>query len=259
MERLGDGDWTTPTPFYEDGFIPWRLVPYAGRIWMIGYTGGENIYDMEADPVRIHWLASEDGESWSPAVGGEAVVLEGGGSETGFSFTEDGAVVAVVRNENGDADGWGSKVCRAEANALDDWRCESDPRKYDSPLLFNHAGIFWLVGRRNVTETGNYDLGGDDRTHAQRSFNNQTTYWLEPKRCSLWRVDPESLTVHFETDLPSRGDTCFASVIEADPDADHDYDLYNYTSPLDGEDVGWQDGQNGPTLIYRLALTLPTQ
>ena len=33
--------------------------------------------------------------------------------------------------------------------------------------------------------------------------------------------------------------------------------VYNYTSPLDGEDLDWFRAQGGPTIIYRTTLTLP--
>ncbi len=256
MERTSDGQWTDPEPFYEPGFIPWRIRAHDERLWLIGYTGGENIYEMGSDPVRIHWLTSDDGVTWGPAVGDDPVVVTGGGSETDFAFLDDGAVVAVMRNDDGDADGWGSKVCRAEAGSLGDWRCVPDLRKYDSPLVLNHRGGIWLVGRRHLSDTGHYDLGGDDKTHGQRTFDNQTAYWLLPKRCAIWRVDPEALTVEHHADLPSKGDTCFASALPA-ADTGDTYDLYNYTSPLDGPDVTWQEGQNGHTLIYRIPVTLP--
>ncbi len=258
MERHPDGTWSAPTPFYEEGFIPWRMRVHDDRAWMIGYTGGDGIYEMDRGLVRIHWLASDDGDTWTAASGADPVVLEGGGSEADFAFLPNGGAVMVVRNESGDADGWGSKVCRAEEGALGAWRCETDLRKYDSPLLIGHGDAVWLIGRRNLTDTGHYDLGGEEKSHAQRSFDNQTGYWLAPKRCSVWRVDPLEPGVEFAADLPSRGDTCFASVLQPVEEGGP-FDLYNYTSPLDGPDVAWQEGQNGPTVIYRMTLSLPTR
>lgn len=253
-ERAVDGAWSEPKPFYEPAFIPWRFVVRDDRPYLIGYTEGGSIYDDDPTPVSIHWLTTEDGESWGPAAGDDPIVLRGGGSETGFSFTDDGALIAVVRNEMGDEDGWGSKVCRAEPDALHAWRCTADPRKYDSPLVFNHRGGIWLIGRRHLTETGHFDVSTEGKSHTDRLMENQIAYWDKPKRCSLWQVEPEALTVTLQADLPSRGDTCFASVL---PMGDHEYDVYNYTSPVDGPDVGWQEGQTGPTLIYRARLTLP--
>jgi hypothetical protein len=53
-------------------------------------------------------------------------------------------------------------------------------------------------------------------------------------------------------DLPSRGDTCFAAVLPTDqPD---ELALYNYSSDIDGPDVGWQTGQAGSTYVYRHVL-----
>ena len=61
-------------------------------------------------------------------------------------------------------------------------------------------------------------------------------------------MDSQTLTVEFVLDLPSRGDTCFPGLIEADGDR---FIVYNYTSPLDGPDTIWVLGQLGPTQILR--------
>ncbi len=39
--------------------------------------------------------------------------------------------------------------------------------------------------------------------------------------------------------------------------SESDHDIYNYTSPLDGEDVDWIEGQGMDSWIYRIRLTLP--
>jgi hypothetical protein len=199
----------------------------------------------------VHFLTSQNGLDWEPVVDGQPVVLTGGSSETDFAFLDDGSLIAVSRNELGDDLGFGSKICRAPADALGDWECVGDPRKYDSPLVFQVGSEVYLIGRRNVTETGNYDLGYDDMTHQQQISQYQFAYWREPKRCALWRVDPETLTVSFVLDLPSRGDTCFPSLLWSD---DGSAWVYNYTSPLDGADLDWNRGQLGDTDIYRIQL-----
>jgi hypothetical protein len=55
-------------------------------------------------------------------------------------------------------------------------------------------------------------------------------------------------------DLPSRGDTCFASALDA---GEREMTVYNYTSPLDEDDHEWLVAQGKPTLIYRASLILP--
>lgn len=254
MRYQGPGEWSEPVDLYEPGFIPWRTKVLDGTPYMIGYVGGENIYDVDGDPLRIHWLTTTDGETWVPAAGDDPVVLEGGGSETDFAFLDDGSLVAVVRNEAGDADGFGSKICTAPADALGEWSCATDPKKYDSPLVFRHGGSVWLIARRNVTESGNYDLDYDDMDAADQYLHYQGAYWYEPKRCSLWKVDPVERRVHFVLDLPSRGDTCFPDALPVDDDT---YEVWNYTSPLDGADVDWIEGQTGTTGIYRIDLAFP--
>lgn len=251
------GDWSEPFDAFPEGFIPWRVEDRGDEAWLIGYTGGEDIYSTEESELAVGWFRSTDGVNWLPAVDGDGVVLRGGISETDLAFTADGGVVAVGRNEAGDVvDGeirFGSRICRASADALGDWTCADDRRKYDSPLVFRHRDTVYLVGRRNVTETGHYDLGGDGSLVGRR-LRNLADYWVKPKRCALWTVDPEALTVSHVLDLPSAGDTCFASVVPLDA---HQYLLYDYTSPLDDPDVVWMDGQNGTTSIHRMTLVLP--
>jgi hypothetical protein len=256
-ERRGPGRWTAPEAIFEPGFIPWRARNIDGRGHLIGYVGGENIYENDREGLAVHWLVTDDGRSFAPAVGGQPVVLRGGSSETDFALLDDGSLVAVSRNEAGDELGWGSKICRAEAGRLGEWRCVADPKKYDSPLVLRDGGATWLIARRNVTETGDYDLFRRDEPPASQTTAYQLDYWQRPKRCSLWRVDPEGLAVSFVLDLPSRGDTCFASAVPLGSDAGA-WLVFDYSSPLgpEGEDPSWLAGQQGPTNIHRLALRL---
>lgn len=249
--RLGVGAWTESEPSYLDTFIPWRIKEVDGEIQMIGYVGGENVYDADGEPIRIHWVTTTDGMEWTPVVGDDPVLMSGGGSEADYAFLDDGTLIAVVRNEAGDETGFGSKICRAEAGSLGDWDCISDPRKYDSPLVFVENNEVWLVGRRNVTDTGHYDLGYDELEPVDQYFAYQLDYWGNPKRCSVWRVDAVTLEVSFAYDLPSGGDTCFPEQVDLEGGRRL---LYNYSSPVDGLDLSWLEGQTGETGVYRMEL-----
>jgi hypothetical protein len=252
--RQDQGRWTEPVPAFDDAdFMPWRMKILDGKPSMLGYTGGANIYDADGEPIVIHWRTSTDGEKWSEYVPGHDVVLSGGGSETDLAFLADGSIVAVVRNEAGDSDGFGSKICTAPADDLGTWTCATDVRKFDSPLVFRKGNDVWLVARRNVTDTGAYDLqGGGDM--AAQYYRNSIDYWQRPKRCSLWKVDPDTRTVAFVQDLPGRGDTCFPDAVDNE---DGSIELFNYTSPLDGDDLSWIAGQEGLTSIYRVHVDFP--
>ncbi len=247
----GPGRWTPAEPIFPGDFIPWRIKEVAGRLSVTGYTGGGGVYEPGADePIRVHWLASDDGVSWEPAVPGAEVVHEGGASETDLVVRADGSVVAVLRNEAGDEDGFGAKVCTAPPDAPGAWSCRADPRKYDSPLLFERGGRTWLIARRTLSGDGRYDLGRDDLSRAQQYVLYQATWWQAPKRCALWEVDPDERAVRHVLDLPSRGDTCFPEAVPYDGELL----VYNYTSDPSGPDLSWLEGQRGPTAIWRQVL-----
>lgn len=255
-ERLGAADWTEPEEFYEPekGFIPWRTKVVDGVPYMLTYEGGGSIYDFSGEPIKVHWLTTQDGRTWTPVVPGQPVVLEGGSSETDFAILDDGTIVAVSRVEAADPMGWGSKICRAEADAPGDWQCVMDTKKYDSPLVFRHNDEVWLIGRRNLNGSGDYDLGWDWYAPEVQSLLYELDYWTHLKRCALWRVDSETLAVEWLTDLPSRGDTCFPAMVD---EGGGDYTIYNYTNALEGPDLVWVKGQLSPTIINRVTLHLP--
>jgi hypothetical protein len=254
----GPASWSAPAPVYVDEFIPWRTKVMNGTPYVFGYTGGGAIYDMSGDPLSIHFLTTKNGFDLEPVVAGKPVVVVGGGSETDAVLQDDGSLIVVVRNEAGDETGWGSKVCRAEADDLGTWACKGDPRKYDSPLVFRHGQRIFLIGRRQLANDGIYDLERRDLAHEDQTGMYEVEYSFSPKRCSLWEVDPVELSVSFVLDLPSMGDTCFPGLLAGE---DGRYVVYNYSSPLeyleDGEDWDWIVAQGRPTNIYKLDLTIP--
>jgi len=262
----GPNDWSEPAWSYLPSFILWRAKYIDDKPYILGYVGGEHIYDLNGKPIEVHFLTTKDGTNFEPVIPGQPVVEVGGGSETDFEFTDDDhALIAVTRNEAGDAQyGFGSKICRAEANDLGNWTCKADRKKYDSPLVFKHKGTIYLVARRNVTDDGYYDLGDTAKSLADQEAEYQVEYSFKPKRCSLWTVDPKELSVKYLFDLPSRGDTCFASYL---PKNDDEITIYNYSNPTvdedcrawpnDCDDLTWFVGQGRPTDIYRIDLGFP--
>jgi hypothetical protein len=253
-EYLGPQAWSDSRVVFEPTFIPWRTKTIAGAPSILGYVGGEHIYEPGGAGVKVSWWTTDDGVTMAPRVADQPIVLEGGSSETDLVTLDDGSLVAVSRNELGDALGWGMKICRADAATPGDWHCVADPKKYDSPLLFRHGSDVYLIGRRQVTATGNYDLFLRDLSPAEQTRAYELDYWQTPKRCALWRVDTATLAVAHVLDLPSSGDTCFAGLVEL---GDGRYLVYDYTSPLDADlDRTWMNAQFGPTEIHYLTLAL---
>lgn len=255
-ERAPDGTWgALETVRGLDGYIAWRTRVERGTAYMTAYLGGEHIYLFDGEPLSVDFLTTTDGRDWQPVDPTRRTVYMGGGSEADFALGDDGTLYGIIRNEPGDANGWGSMVCRAPAGDLARWSCGIDPRKYDSPLMFWHDGEAYLVGRRQVTETGHYDLMTGRGSHEAQTVANQIRYTQTPKRCSLWRYVQGEDRIAYLLDLPSGGDTCFAAWLTGEsPD---EIILYNYSSDIDDpatERLAWNQGQLGETFIYRHVL-----
>lgn len=248
-ERIAAGQWSEPQSLRRADTVVWRTKVTQGQPMIVSYTGGGGIFgDME--PLRVWLDTTMDGRTWRPYNRTHPTLIEGGVSETDFAIGDDGTAFGVSRNESGDDEGFGSKICRSTPEDITDWTCTPDPRKFDSPLMFWFDGEAYLVARRNVTPTGNFDLGRDDLTQQQKFVFYQLEYKKSRKRCAIWRYEQEQDTFLFLVDLPSRGDTCFPGVIEGT--APGEFIIYNYSSPLDAdEDPSWTSGQNGETRIYR--------
>lgn len=263
IERLGAGDWSEPEDVFVPGTIPWRgrvvgaadaPAGFAPGATLVTYRGVGDVTS-GSTTLEVSWLRTEDGRTFTPAVGETGVVRAGGNGETDWAFSPDGGLVSVSRNEFGEEGRYGSIVCAAAPGELGSWsRCRYDPRKFDSPLMLRHGENVFLIARRQVTEDGRYDLMLDDVPESLRALQYTAGYWTTPKRCAVWRVDPESLSVDWVADLPTNGDTCFASAIPLEGDL---WLLYDYRSPLEDERLGWRDAQVGPTSIYALTMRLP--
>jgi len=110
-ERV-DGAWTEDAPVAGmTGYVVWRTKVERGVPYMSAYLGGENIYQFDNEPLFVELRTTEDGLSWRPlspaAAPTQTHVYTGGGSEMDFAIGDDGTLYAVIRNEAGDATGWG--------------------------------------------------------------------------------------------------------------------------------------------------------
>ncbi len=247
-ERTADGSWSSLEPTGPKGAIAWRVKPYQGGALMVLYRGGENLYSFNGEPMTVELWRSSDGRAFRPHAASGPVVLSGGGTETDFAVdARSNTLFAVVRNEAGDTAGAGSKLCRGNGTTLGDWVCKSDVRKYDSPLVFEHDGEIYVVGRRNLSGDGRYDVSS--RAGSWRTIENELAYITTAKRCSVWRWVKSEDRLAFVLDLPSRGDTCFPSRLEgSDPTR---VVIYDYSSAIDGPELPWSSGQRLKTFVYR--------
>jgi hypothetical protein len=250
-EKRADGSWSGVDKLGLPGYIAWRTRIERGQPLMSAYLGGEKIYSVGGGPLHVDLLTTQNGRDWVPVDPRHRSVYVGGGSEADFTLDSAGALFGVIRNEAGDATGFGSKVCEASAGQIADWHCKSDPRKFDSPHVFRVDDEIYLVARRNATADGKYDQSTP--FEFLRSVRNQLSYVSTGKRCALWRFDRAAQRISFVLDLPSRGDTCFAASVPGE--RGDQLAVYNYSSPVDAADVPWSVGQRQPTYIYRHLLS----
>lgn len=245
------GAWSEPVPISESGYVVWRARTLSNRAILSVYRGGEEIYTTRPSPTTVELWESRDGFNWAP-LEGECHPVHTGGTETDFALLEDGSLLAITRKE-GPYGGWGTDICRSAPDDWTRWTISSDPRKLDSPLMFVSGGRYFVIARRQVPFHGRYDLKLNLLPPLVRTRFYQLIYWLTPKRTALWEVDSERLEVSWIADLPSRGDTAFAGVVEL---GDGKWLVYNYSSPLDERDRIWIDGQLSPTYIYATTLMI---
>jgi hypothetical protein len=245
--RDAAGAWSEPLAISPPDCVVWRVRPVGDRLAMTVYRGAGSLFTAHPSPLTVELWASDDGLAWSPFDPARPVVHHGG-TETDFVELADGSLLAVVRKE-GPTGGWGADICRSVDGDLTRWRCRPDPRKFDSPYVFLAGDQPVLVTRRQRAFGGRFDHGWSRLSAATRTKLDQLLYWLTPKRTAVYAIDPDELTATWLIDLPSAGDTAFASSVPLDDRGERRL-LYNYSSPIERGWWPWLVGQLRPTHIY---------
>ena len=249
--RKAPGVWSDPVVSGVPGEIPWEVKVRGGQALMTSYAGEH--YQAGPSSIEVFFKRSSDGLSWEPADATRPVSYRGGICEVGWELDEAGAFLGVGRNEDGDDSGFGSLIFTAPATATGHWDhpAHSDPTIYESPRMFRHGKDLYLIARRNLDGPFDKELTG--LTPLGQKFANLAAYSLSAKRTALFRVDRASGQVVWLADLPSNGDTAFASIRRMDADR---FLVANYTSPLGNPDRFWFTGQIDPagTAIYLIEI-----
>ena len=243
------GVWSEPRDVFTDGRVVWRTKTRNGQVYMTSYTGGENEYQENEGEgtVKIYFTTTDDGWNWRGVDPERPMVLMSGGSETDFEFDAQGNLYAVIRNEGGDESGFGSILCRADADDLGNWQClpESDPHKYDSPYTFKYGDLIYLIARYN--SLGPFDYYRDEPHFYTRFLRNEIRYSTSAKHTALYGYDTQNMQIVPLDVFPSAGDTAFASGVWLD---DHRHLVMNYSSDPSHPDMTWIEGQFRGSQIY---------
>ncbi len=245
-EMQARGQWSDSRPIFAPGHVVWRTKWRRGAAWMSVYDGRE-LYEQRGRARSVRLLRSTNGIDWSSVSGEESPVPQAGGGECAFEFDEQGNLVALVRVEPR-----GALVCTAPADRLQTWDCNPTPFRHDSPLLVRHGDRFFAIARRSLG--GTVERMPSWLPNDTRLILDQLRFWWTRLRTTVYEVLPEERRIVPLLDLPSRGDTAFASAIDL---GDGRFAIANYSSPIEGRDWPWAVGQNVETRIYSLTLELP--
>ena len=252
-QRDEGGQWQELESWGDEGQVPWEVIVREGGAWLTSYVGEHYNLDAGPEALDLRLSYSSDGLNWEPTT-----VYTGGASEAAFQFDSDGALWAVLRNEDGDNSGFGSLLCTAPTEEPTSWTCptESNPERYDSPRMFVHEEQLWLVARRDLG--GPYDQGLSELDFEDQRRTYLLDYSSRPKRTALYRIDTANHEVVHVLDLPSAGDTAFPSVVKL---SNHRFLIANYSSPFEDPDRTWLAGQvaEDGTGIYFIELNFEPQ
>ena len=251
LSVLDDSGWSDPEVIIDEPIVPWRIRRWSDdsdveRWVMFDYRGAEQMYGPRpADPtIEIRW--SDDLRTWS-----DPQDVHVGGCEMDLVVLADGRIAGVTRNEGPSRHGSDIVI----GPSFD--RLSSTPigPKLDSPHLIRWNDELFLFARRSLAFGGNFDVAPRWMPDSVRMRINQGLWSVTRKRSAIYRFDPDTATVTWAMDLPSRGDCSFASIIE---DSDGSLIVADYTSPPGSGDPRWIRGQLGETVITATRVTLAT-
>jgi len=249
--------WAAPKEVCYEGEVPWEIKVYGTGADTVAYKTSYLGDHYGTKDVLVLFEQSKDGVNWEPC-GDSSTVYRGGISEVSFEFTSAGDLVAIGRNEDGDATGFGTQLFHARKGNLGSWTAlqVSLPWRFDSPRLASSSDGEILLFARYAPNP--YQLAPGWIPFPQQKVLNLVLCSLLPKAAAVYRLAPSEewgkhgkgavqLIRCFEQ---SASDTGFFSVTrEAGSDADG-WVVANYTATTCHSHAPWIYGQMTPSHIF---------
>jgi len=139
-----------------------------------------------------------------------------------------------MRNEDGDASGWGRRVVHSKADDLANWEFDSEkanPDIIESPRMLRHGDDLYLIGR---TDPSGHFMNNKLWQRILPSWLHHLIdlgwYSVRNHGNAIWKVNKSKLSLEKVADLPGCGDTSFASIIRLTKNR---FLIANYSSPRD--------------------------
>lgn len=237
---LAGGNWS---PLQELqihlGYVPWRTKRHNGLFYMSTYNGTDEYKLNTQCESRV--LVSKDGIHWDSLSKEPQILHPRATAENEFVFMPNGDLWGVSRLEYD-----GSYIYHASKDSIHKWETWYSKHKFDSPLMFVHNGVPYLIARRNLDGDGTYYR--KDKKYKK----NLIRYSLNRKTTALYALDTAAKALVHVMDFPSTGDCAFAGIT---PINDSTYYVLNYSSNIHKRPKNWLRGQLGRTYIYKTKLT----
>lgn len=226
-------NWKEIISIFPKGYIHWRVRKHKGLAYM------SLCRPRKKQKGNIYIATSSDGLNWNfiwdkPLNVGSGSAFES--NEFEFEFDSKGNIIGIIRSEI-----HGSKIIFIPDMDTSKMKIIDNMFRYDSALLLKENKKLYLFARKNL------DGPVDKSKKILRSQYNLIKYWLTKKRTSIFEFDPDALKIKFLQDIPSKGDTAFPALCKIGKGA---YLLVNYSSPLEGKEKNWLNGQLGKTCLY---------
>jgi len=221
--------WSAISRVGPDGWLLGKPKTADNETW---YAPAHNL-EIPASAL----LRSTDGRSW------ETVSLihdRNGADETAIEFLPDGRLQAAIRIESGG--GYfgsamaGTLLARARPPFVEWQRSLCQVTRLDGPALFSVGATIYAAGRFQPILRWPFQGHGS---------------MISRKRCSLFRLDGETLTRLL--DLPSAGDTAYPGVARWGTQI-----LVSYYTNDPGRDRAWILGMRAPTSVRVAAFDIST-
>lgn len=222
------------------GYVPWRIKRLNGLFYMSTYDG-VNEYKLNT-ACATRFFVSADGMQWDSLSYDAQLLHPRASAENEFVFAANGDMWGVTRLEFD-----GSYIFHASKDSLHKWQTWYSRHKFDSPLMFMHKGVPFLIARRNLDGDGTF------YRRDKKYKNNLVRYSLTRKTTALYAMDTLNKTLIHIKDFPATGDCAFPGIAAIN---DSTYYVLNYSSNIHKRPKNWLRGQLGRTNIYMSVLTI---
>jgi hypothetical protein len=187
--------WAEPKEVCKKSEVPWDIKVYreedgSQMAYKASYIGDH----YGTDEMYVLFERSRDGWVWEPVGEDGSVVYKGGVCEVAFEFTSKGDLVAIGRNEDGDATGFGTQLYFAPKENLCKWTAlkVSLPWRFDSPRMMRTDGGDGEILLFSRYTWDKYQLAPSWLSFGSQKVLNLILCSVTPKSAAVYRIAPPS-------------------------------------------------------------------